>query len=504
MDDSQFVVSECSLPPMVEGPVEGEVEVCVPLLLMVTSSSPATNIRKRSIGCHQPIQRLPLYITRLLWWGETGTGTIFLPKLVTSSKQMEVYEKKFEDNKKFPRTKELNATIFPIRSKLESIKSYFTDMGKLTVEVQDSRRSVVGRCIVPMDKVIMTGDDHHTASISGRYPILSCGGYGKTKKKRLGELYFCLRLRMGGKMRHHSYLLHGGATEVEVKDRNDIAIKQRPIEEEGKKEYLDNNIAIAVDSLKEGDNTRTIPDLSEQLQKSLIGRALLDEEKGNENRRQECRLKEDNNELTQQQQPQQQQQQQQQLRIEQVEDHNQLRLNRMNGEEGNMCVEQSIEVSGNDVSTASGALHPLQHCMDSPHASHRSESHPQFHRSYQPSSHEVSGSSTPPQMEINVLPAVAWNDNSATSSVEVHYDTELLAQLLERGERLRMQMISAAESTLCGGNMLKPSVSMKLNDEGGGLGGSYIPCNSSNGDLPLPPFSSLPTDCLYSSGKMLN
>ncbi len=520
MDNSQFSVSECSLPPMVEGPVEGEVEVFIPLLLMVTSRYPVVNIRKYSAGRQQPIQRSSSsYTARLVWWGEVGTGTVFHPKLVTSSNQMEFLVKRFEGDE-IP-TKKTNKTIFPIQSKMDSIHSYFTDMGKLTVEVLDSKCSIVGRCIVPMDEVA-TGNHH--ASVSGRYPIFPVGNQ-KRKKTRLGELYFCLRLRMGGGGEvQHSYLLHeaafsaAAAATAEVEGDNGIDMKQRSKEQKGKKKL---ETIVADDSLKEED-TVMVPDQSVQLKRPpQIGRSMLDEdtEKGDHNQREECRLKDEEDRT-------------QLLLIEQEDNNNQLGgLCQMHGED------KPIEMSVND--DASAILHPRS--MTSSHTSREESPLPQCRRSSSQPSHQVFGSSPlqmkttssiislssqkkgkgrqeiplskwcneeKPQSSTHPISAVKFDgvpvqmkgrvlretSNDNDTSTEVHYDAELLAQLLERGERLRKQMITAAENMFEGENMPQPPISVKLNDEGRGLSsGSYLSCSSSD----LPPFS-LPTDCLYS------
>ncbi len=512
MDDSQFSVSECSLPPMVEGPVEGEVEVCIPLLHMAKSSpSPVESIRKRSAGRQQPAQRFQSsYTARLLWWGEVGTGTIFHPKLVTSSKQMEFLKKRFEDSEKFL-AKKKNKIIFPVRSKKDSIRSYFTDMGKLAVDVQDTKGSVVGSCIVPMDDV-MNGDRH--ACISGRYPILSCGNGNKSSPTRVGELYFHLSLRAGTGAQHkHLRPASSISAAAAAKVDDDISMKQKSKEHHTKGEKNQLETVFAEDSLKE--DTVIIPDLSAQLKKSQIGSAILADNTGKEGyqneQREKCKLKDE---------------EPAQLLIEQEDE--QLRLFRMNGKEGNVCDDEPIEVSGDVSVAAATALHPSR--MKYPCTSRHPESSPQCHRPSQ-SPRQVSVSSQKrgvgrqerkenikalnecsnkekPQSISHPVSAMKFDatmtqiqsrstlptarDDADTSTEVVHYDAELLAQLLERGERLRKQMIEAAEDmTLRGGNISQPTLNVKQLNESD----SYLSCSGSGGLLP--PYS-LPMDCLYS------
>ncbi len=486
MDNSQFSVSECSLPPMVEGPVEGEVEVCIPLVFIVTSRYPVMSIRrKRSDGRQQPSRHLSSsYTARLLWWGEVGKGTVFHPKLATSSKQMDFLVKRFESDEMS--TKKSNKTIYPIQSKMDGIQSYFTDMGKLAVEVLDSKHSIVGRCIVPMNEVAAC--DHH-ASVSGRYPILPVGNQ-KGKKARLGELYFCLRLRMGGGSEvQHSYLLHEAAAfsaasafTPEVDNDNGIDMKQGSNEQKGKKEL---ETIVVDDSLKEED-TVAIPVQSVQLKKPpQIGRPMLDEdtEKGDHNQREDYRLK-DEEEHTR-------------LPFIEKKDDNQLGgLCQMYGEDN--PIKKSVDDGESPV------LHPRS--MMSSHTSREESSLPQCHRSSPQPSHPVFGSSP---LQMKTAPSIMnlssqkkgkgrglrEATNNTDTSAEVHYDAELLGKLLERGEHLRKQMIAASENMFEGENISQPPISVKLNDKGGGLSsGSYLSYSSSSD---LQPFS-LPTDCLYS------
>lgn len=112
-DGVDFTVSS-SLPPMMAGPVAGELELCVPYLY----PKPGVLCQTRYL---RDRRRQPMFAVRMQWWGDGGPGTVLKPGLLHG---------RDEHAERAQRAKLSKATcaLFPVRCGLDGLVAYLKDV----------------------------------------------------------------------------------------------------------------------------------------------------------------------------------------------------------------------------------------------------------------------------------------------------------------------------------------------------------------------------------------
>lgn len=117
--DADFTLSS-SLPPMVTGAVTGELELSIPCLF----AKPGVLCPTRYL---RDGRSEPLFAVRVHWWGESGPGTVFKPKLLRGR------DEQGRQAQQEARSKAICA-LFPVRCGLDAITAYLQDMVRVFLE----------------------------------------------------------------------------------------------------------------------------------------------------------------------------------------------------------------------------------------------------------------------------------------------------------------------------------------------------------------------------------
>ncbi|CAM9795504.1 unnamed protein product, partial [Phaeothamnion confervicola] len=204
--EATFTISS-GLPPLVGGPLLGEVQLCLPALYLkpgvikpvlplgrnarqhaqTAAAHAAVLSRHRHQQQLQPPQRV-VYLVRVRWWGEAGPGTILKPREV----------ERRQDAADCPTHDVLDratCALFPVRADAASIRTYLEDMGHLALDILagDGTARQVGRCVLPLSQQPMSDDGGDRGALAhGAFPVLAAGS-----NVYAGELRVRLRVNLG-------------------------------------------------------------------------------------------------------------------------------------------------------------------------------------------------------------------------------------------------------------------------------------------------------------------
>ena len=122
-DAVDFSVSS-SLPPMVAGPIRGELELSVPCLYAKPGVlCPTRYLRDR--------QSQPMFAVRMIWWGDSsGPGTVLKPNLLSGRDEGGEMARRARPSK-------ATCALFPVRCGLDGLVAYLKDMVRANDKLND-------------------------------------------------------------------------------------------------------------------------------------------------------------------------------------------------------------------------------------------------------------------------------------------------------------------------------------------------------------------------------